>query len=71
MSGSPTAMLEDGAVLDDSVRHSLRMLRSRATSLVAQAATLGEPLATVYRRRARELELEAFLLETRAAARAA
>jgi hypothetical protein len=46
-----------------STRHSVAMLRSRAESLKAQAPTLIEPLATTYRRRARELELEAFLLE--------
>lgn len=58
-------------VLDDETRHNVRMLRARAQSLTEQAAPLVEPLATTYRRRARELELEAFLLETRAAARAA
>jgi hypothetical protein len=58
-------------VLDDEVRHNVSMLRSRAASLVTQAATLGEPLGTTYRRRARELELEAFVLETKAAARVA
>ena len=58
-------------VLDDETRHNVRMLRSRAGSLVTQAAALGEPLGTAYRRRARELELEAFVVETRAAARAA
>ena len=58
-------------VLDPETRHSVRMLRARAKSLTDQAATIAEPLATTYRRRARELELEAFLLENRAAARAA
>jgi hypothetical protein len=61
----------DATVLDDETRHSVRMLRARAGSFVGQAGALPEPLATAYRRRARELELEAFLLETRAAARAA
>ena len=61
----------DITVLDDETRHSLRMLRARADSFVAQSGSLPEPLATAYRRRARELELEAFLVETRAAARAA
>ena len=60
-----------GTVIDLETRRNVRMLRSRAGSLVAQAASLGEPLATAYRRRARELELEAFLVETRGAARAA
>ena len=59
------------AALDDEVRHTVRMMRARAESFVAQSSSLPEPLATAYRRRARELELEAFLLETRAAARAA
>ena len=67
--GSPGSRV--GAVIDLETRRNVRMLRSRAGSLVAQAASLGEPLATAYRRRARELELEAFLLETRGAARAA
>ena len=44
-------------------RLGVRMLRSRAASLKAQAKALPEPLATTYRRRARELALEAFLLD--------
>jgi hypothetical protein len=63
--------VHDSAVIDLETRRNVRMLRARAGSLVTQAASLGEPLATAYRRRARELELEAFLLETRGAARAA
>ena len=63
--------MKDQNVLDDETRHNVRMLRSRAKSFVTQASQLEEPLATTYRRRARELELEAFLVETRAAARAA
>lgn len=66
-----TAMSGSSTLLDDETRHNVRMLRSRASSFVAQSGDLGEPLATTYRRRARELELEAFLLETLAAARAA
>jgi hypothetical protein len=67
-----TTLVPDGAwALDDETRHNVRMLRSRARSLVAQAAAVGEPLATAYRRRARELELEAFLVENRGAARVA
>lgn len=58
-------------VYDPEIRHNVRMLRARSKNLAEQAATLVEPLATTYRRRARELELQAFLLETRAAARAA
>ena len=37
--------------------------RSRATHLREQAATLPEPLAVAYRRRAAELELQAHCLE--------
>ena len=55
--------------VDDDTRHSVAMLRSRAESLKAQASTLLEPLANTYRRRARELELEAFLLENVATSR--
>lgn len=39
------------------------VLRDRARSLRSQAESLGEPLATTYRRRASELELEAWLDE--------
>jgi len=55
--------------VDDDTRHSAAMLRSRADSLKAQSKTLIEPLATTYRRRATELELEAFLLENVAVSR--
>jgi hypothetical protein len=58
-------------VLDDETRQNVRMLRARAASLVAQSSQLAEPLAVTYRRRARELQLEAFLIETRGAARVA
>lgn len=51
------------ATVDDDTRHSVAMLRSRASSLKEQSTTLREPLATTYRRRARELELEAYLVE--------
>ncbi len=47
-----------------------RVLRSRAASLTAQAKALPEPLATTYRRRARELALEAYLLDNMALVRA-
>ena len=43
--------------------HEVRMLRSRAESLEAQAKMLPGPLAVTYRRRSRELALEAYLLE--------
>ena len=58
-------------VLDDETRQNVRMLRARADSLVAQSSQLAQPLAVTYRRRARELQLEAFLVETRGAARVA
>jgi hypothetical protein len=45
------------------VQHEVRMLRSRAASLTQQAKSLPETLATTYRRRARELALEAYVLE--------
>ena len=51
-------------------RLDVRMLRSRASSLKAQAKALREPLATTYRRRARELALEAFLIENATLVRA-
>jgi hypothetical protein len=60
-----------GTTQVDDTRHNVALLRSRAESLEAQAGTLREPLATTYRRRARELELEAFLLENVAIARVA
>jgi hypothetical protein len=42
------------------------LLRSRAASLRSQADQLSELLATTYRRRASELELEAWILEVEA-----
>jgi hypothetical protein len=56
--------------VDEDTRHNVVLLRSRATSLKEQSGTLREPLATTYRRRARELELEAFLVENMALGRA-
>jgi hypothetical protein len=44
-----------------------RMCQSRARSLLAQADRLPTPLAAAYRRRAQELELEAYLLHQTAA----
>ena len=44
-----------------------RMCQSRARSLLAQADRLPVPLASAYRRRAQELELEAYLLHQTAA----
>ena len=43
--------------------HEVCMLRSRAESLTTQAKSPSQPLAVTYRRRARELQLEAYLLE--------
>ena len=51
-------------------RLDVRMLRSRAVSLKAQAKALPEPLATTYRRRARELALKAFLIDNATLVRA-
>ena len=45
-----------------------QLLRHRAESLRQQAATLDEVLGTTYRRRASELEMEAWVLEIRAGA---
>jgi hypothetical protein len=44
-----------------------RWCQSRARSLIAQADRLPVPLAWAYRRRAQELELEAYLLHRNAA----
>ncbi len=46
--------------------HQAGILRDRAHSLRAQAAQLSPVLATTYRRRAAELELEAWVLEVSA-----
>lgn len=53
------------APLDEETLHTIRLLQSRATSLQDQAGSLPAPLANAYRRRARELELEAYVLSTR------
>jgi hypothetical protein len=47
----------------------IRSLRQRAGSLRSQASCLPVVLDQTYRRRAQELELEAFLLEQRDVAR--
>lgn len=47
--------------------HDQQMLLARAGSLRAQAELLDPVLAGTYRRRASELELEAWVLEVRAA----
>lgn len=52
--------------IDDELLHVANVLRQRAASLRAQAASLSEPLATAYSRRAAELELEAWVAEVQA-----
>ena len=49
--------------VDTDLLHAAGVLRDRAESLRAQAWLLSAPLQTAYRRRASELELEAFLAE--------
>jgi hypothetical protein len=46
--------------------HEVALLRSRAGSLRHQAEHLDDVLATTYRRRASELEMEAWILEVQA-----
>ena len=48
---------------DVDLRQRARLLRQRAASLRAQAGQLSAPLATAYRRRASELELEAWVAD--------
>ena len=52
--------------IDEDLRRRARLLRQRATSLRSQAAQLSAPLATAYRRRASELELEAWVADVQA-----
>ena len=51
--------------LPPEIAHRTTVLHDRAASLRAQADALPEVLATTYRRRAAELELEAWALELR------
>ena len=51
--------------LPTEIEHRSSVLQDRAASLRAQADGLPEVLATTYRRRAAELELEAWALELR------
>ena len=51
--------------LPPEIAHRTTVLHDRATSLRAQAEALPELLARTYRRRAAELELEAWALELR------
>ena len=53
--------------LFDDVTTAERVCHSRARSLLLQADRLPVPLAAAYRRRAQELELEAFLIHEAAA----
>jgi hypothetical protein len=50
-------------IIDTDIEQNVAMLRSRAESLKVQAGGLTPVLATSYRRRASELELQAYLLE--------
>jgi hypothetical protein len=52
--------------VDPELAHAGRLLRERAASLRAQADALTSPLASAYRRRASELELEAWVSEVQA-----
>jgi hypothetical protein len=51
----------------DEVSAAERVCHSRARSLLEQADRLPTPLAAAYRRRAQELELEAYLIHEAAA----
>lgn len=51
--------------LPPEIEHRSSVLQDRAASLRSQAEGLPEVLATTYRRRAAELELEAWALELR------
>jgi hypothetical protein len=51
--------------LPPDIAHRTTVMHERATSLRAQADALPELLAQTYRRRAAELELEAWALELR------
>ena len=53
--------------LFDDVSTAERVCHSRARALLAQAERLPVPLASAYRRRAQELELEAYLIHEAAA----
>lgn len=53
--------------LFDDVSTAERVCHSRARALLAQAERLPVPLAAAYRRRAQELELEAYLIHEAAA----
>ena len=60
---NPTSVMHDL----DAPTAAERLCQSRARSLLAQADRLPMPLASAYRRRAQELELEAYLIHQTAA----
>jgi hypothetical protein len=60
MPSNPTAAPTD---IDPDLVHAAAVLRERAASLRAQAPSLPEVLASTYRRRASELELEAWVAQ--------
>ena len=64
---NPTTVTQDFATPIELPTAAERMCQSRARSLLAQADRLPVPLASAYRRRAQELELEAYLLHQTAA----
>lgn len=62
---APAAATGSAPLLHEELLVEAQHLRHRAESLRTQAASLDHFLATSYRRRASELELEAWLLEVR------
>jgi hypothetical protein len=68
---TPTDRLMSGPTdrpIDEDLHRLARLLRQRAASLRAQARDLTPPLAAAYRRRASELELEAWVADVQAGA---
>ena len=59
----PTTLAPDTTTSGRLVAESAELLRDRAASLRTQAEHLPEVLATTYRRRAAELELQAWVIE--------
>ena len=58
--------MRDVTAIDQDLVDQSHILRQRATSLRHQADSLTRPLATAYRRRASELEFEAWISELQA-----
>ncbi len=58
--------MRDVMEIDQHLVEQSHVLRQRATSLRDQAGSLTRPLATAYRRRASELEFEAWIAELQA-----